>query len=344
MLLIPVIALTIITANGQRSPSSTEELAQMIDQKQKDPLEKVRAAYSWVTTHITYNTEKAFVINNSLDPRAVIDVAFQRRAGVCENFASIFTDVCQKMGFLSVVISGYGIQNSMGDRISHSWSAVFIDGDWYLFDPTWDAGRSSGFVYFKKAGEEFLATHQPFDPLWQMTHYPRLDGNKRSTTFFNYKDSIKNYFLLDSLRMFETAASRIDHSGKKNELTKTHQKVVNNNLEIKRQEQQMEWYDQAIGYLNEVSNSLNDFIDLRNEQFSSVKEEGKLRSLLAGLDKMLDSAGYYLAMVDHSKATLVFGTGPAREQMERLGKRLAEQKLFLEKYLVADFNQRKKLF
>ncbi len=331
-------------AVAQRNPSSTTELAGMIDQRYPDSAQKVFAAYNWVTSNIRYDSQKAFVINNSTDPRAVIDVAFKRRAGVCENFAAIFVDLCQQMGLRAVVVEGYGIQNNLADRVAHSWAAVNLDNDWFLFDPTWDAGRNGRFSFYKKTGEEFISTHRPFDPMWQMVSYPKIDREARSTAYFHYRDSIKLFLSMDSLHRFETALQRVRRTTKPNDLAETHQKVLNNNLEIQRQEQQMEWYGRAVDLMNEVGSALNEFIDLRNEQFSSVKEEARLKKLLTGLDLLLDSAQQYLTRVDGSPASLVYGTQPAREQLTRLDQRLKEQKNFLEKYLVADLYQRKKMF
>jgi transglutaminase/protease-like cytokinesis protein 3 len=62
--------------------------------------------------------------------------------------------------------------------MSHAWCASKIDNQWYIFDPTWGSGfvNNGKFVnafddrYFKSS--EIIASHMPFDYMWQFLTYP----------------------------------------------------------------------------------------------------------------------------------------------------------------------------
>jgi len=69
-----------------------------------------------------------------------ITKALKTRRGICENYATLFMDICNKTGIKSFVVEGYTKQNGFADYIPHAWSAALIDTTWYLFDPTWGSG------------------------------------------------------------------------------------------------------------------------------------------------------------------------------------------------------------
>jgi transglutaminase/protease-like cytokinesis protein 3 len=58
-----------------------------------------------------------------------------------------------------------------------------IDGSWYIFDPTWGAGYVNKYfikklnnAYFKVEPAQIIASHIPFDYLWQFLNYPITNG------------------------------------------------------------------------------------------------------------------------------------------------------------------------
>ena len=332
-------------------PDSTADVANYGSEYFHENDSKVMFAYRWVATNIRYSSDKALVINHGIDPRAVIDSAFKRRKGVCENFSSIFTDICQKMGFESFVIEGYTKQNGQVDRQGHSWSAVKINSDWFLFDPTWDVGKSGNFKFFKKSGEDFIASHIPFDPMWQLLGNPvsheqfyRGMSSGYSITPFQYRDSITAFFAMDSLGRFRSSALRIEAAGLYNQNIRTHYKIVKNNLEIQRQEEELNWYNTAVNLMNDVTNQLNSFIDYRNNRFLPLESDVVLNEMLTGINEKISKSKIYLGKVDQSEAVLVFGTGPAREQLQKLEIKLKDQETFLKSYLACNLPEREKLF
>ena len=313
---------------------------------------KVRAIYSWVTDNIKYDKDSSNVINAGIDPQAKITVALKRRKGVCENFAAIFTDICLKTGFNSFVINGYTKQSGSVDRAAHSWCTVFINKNWYLFDPTWDAGNSLNPQFFMIEPTEFINSHMPYDPLWQLLNYPVsheqfYSGNiykKNNATYFNYMDSVAGYMKMDSLHKLQSTALRIQNQGIYDSRIKDNYNYVKMHVEMINQDHDVDLYNSAMADLNDATTILNNFIQYRNNQFTPEKADIELQALLAGTDSKIDSSVKKLDEVDKSQATLTLGTEPVRERLTALTKKIEDQKNFLKEYLATPIADRKKLF
>ncbi len=334
-----------------RNFKTTADLAAYINSNYGDSSEKILQAYTWVTSNIRYDTKNALATNHGIDHRAVIDVAFTKRRGVCENFAAIFSDVCSRMGFQAVSIEGITKQNGKVDRQGHSWSGVKIGNDWYLFDPTWDAGGNGNFHFFKQKGVTFIATHLSFDPLWQMmdhtvTYDEFVSGgySKRQKEFFNYKDSIAQYLADDTLHRLASKVTRMDKAGLTNDIVNLFYRISKGDLEGEKQEQQMQWYNEASKLLNECTEQLNHFIQYRNNRFIPSKPDIEVSGMLDGIDKKISIAFQYLDKVDASDAVLVYGTAPVREQAGKLKTSYERQKMFLQKFLSTALSDRKEVF
>lgn len=332
--------------------SSTSDIAEYMNANYDKEENKVRAIYAWVTANMRYDTDSARVINAGPDPDAKITVAFKRRRGVCENFAAIFNDICRKSGLTSFVVDGYTKQGSRVDRMGHSWCAVSVDKNWYLFDPTWDAGSGGNTKFFMVAPAEFIASHMPFDPLWQLLNYPITHEQfyrgryfaANQSSLFNFPDSVAAYIGMDSLQRLQSTENRIQRYGLYNPRINENYAVVKMNIEIAHQDRELESYNSAIESLNEATGILNNFISYRNNRFLPESSDEQLASLFNGIDDKVDTAIKKLNEVDKSEAKLVLGTEPVREKLIELSKKIQAQKGFLTRYLKTPKNEREAVF
>ena len=134
--------------------------------------EIVKAAYSYIATHFTYDdTLTKFTDYDGLTTGSM----------VCQGYALLTTKLLNRAGVGCRLITGW----SQGER--HGWNIVEIDGLWYCMDVTWDADENFAswdhFLMcredFKKHEwdeefllEDFLKTH----PLAQKTYsVPQID-------------------------------------------------------------------------------------------------------------------------------------------------------------------------
>ena len=330
---------------------STTDIADYIKQNFATDRKKLRAVYTWVARNIKYDTDSANNINLGPDPEAKITAALRRRRGVCENYAAIFNDICVKAGLTSFVVDGYTKQNGFIDKTGHSWCAVLADNSWQLCDPTWDEGTGNT-RWFAVDPSDMIASHMPFDPMWQLLDHPVghkqfYSGNvytDKSRPFFNYKDSIAAYIKMDSLQRFRSTAYRIEQSGIYNDLVRNRHEFTKMNIEIIREDKDVDLYNSSVADLNAATTIYNNFVQYRNKQFAPATTDDALVDLLSGIDSKLSSAHKKLNEIDKTEAVFKFSTEEIRNRLNALSVRVKEQKDFLKLYLTTAAASRQTLF
>lgn len=88
---------------------------------------RVRAISDWVHQNMAY-------VPGTTDASSSTADALLLRAGVCRDFAHVAISLCRALGIPARYLSGYGIGVEPQDF--HGFFEAFLDGDWYLFDPT----------------------------------------------------------------------------------------------------------------------------------------------------------------------------------------------------------------
>ena len=101
--------------------NNTADIAAFITAHFNTDAKKVRAIYTWVTSNIKYDADSVHRVILIEDKEQLITSALKRRRGVCENFASVFSDICNKAGLPSFVVEGYTKQNNSVDKSTHAW-------------------------------------------------------------------------------------------------------------------------------------------------------------------------------------------------------------------------------
>ena len=334
-----------------QSPTSTQSIANTICSNYKTEDQRASAIYTWVTSNIKYCTDSANQINLGLNPEAKITEALRRGKGVCENYAAIFTDICSKSGLAAYVVDGYTKQSGYVVKVGHSWCAVRIHDSWGLCDPTWDEGSGDNPLYYLMESSDFIQTHMPYDPLWQLLKHPLSyqefkGGLSNSTTKkdWNYVDSIKAFLELDSLERLKASAARIQNNGPYNDLVRNRENFLKMHLEIIYQDRDTELYKLSVADLNAATNIYNRFIEYRNNQFMPSKTDSELRSLLEVAANKLLSANKKIDELNQSKATLTINTDAIRTRVNNLMSKLRQQEEFVKLYLNSAMNERKALF
>jgi len=277
------------------------------------PTEKTRAIFIWIADKIDYDVVNMFALNFYEDPAEEIAKPLRTRKGICVNYASLFTAICNAAGIRSVVVQGYTKERGFVGFIPHAWSAAMIDGSWYLFDPTWGSGYVENNVFvrklneacFKATPETFIATHMPFDPLWEFLYYPATTEDffngktavDKSRPYFNYPDSIKAYDAEDTVTREALAASRIERNGVRNSATADmirHLRVdVENHerqAESDRRNRVIDSFNLASKTFNEAVTLFNAFIDYRNDQFKPAKPDKEIQQMLDSAERVLFAA------------------------------------------------------
>jgi len=327
---------------------TTEDIASYINKHFDADNKKVRAIYVWVAANIKYDSDSLHRIILNEDREKLITTALKRRRGVCENFASIFNDICAKSGLRSFVIEGYTRQNGSVDRSTHAWCAAFIDKKWFLYDPTWDAdnisrGRYSEPLrtnYFQISPSDFIHSHMPFDPMFQFLDYPISyndfnRGNTQMNTrspYFNFINSIYVYEKLDPLYKYLGAVSRIEKNGTPDAKVNTKLSQLKMEIEIIYQDKDSVMYNGAIADYNAAIKLFNGFITYRNNDFKPSKTGSEVQATFDRIEKLISSARSKLEEVNQSKAILTLNTSGVGNALDTLSAHFKEQKVFLKNY------------
>ena len=177
-----------------------DSLVKLLTASYTKDVHKVRAIFSWIAQHISYNT---FVIKSSryaaskyvVEPDDTASVwksavemtalkVLKKRTAVCDGYSKLFKTLCDYAGIPSEVITGYARGYTEGEnkfRSNHNWNAVLIDSVWRLVDVTWASGYinyGNQFVqrlddtYFLTPPRQFILDHYPEDLEWTLLDDP----------------------------------------------------------------------------------------------------------------------------------------------------------------------------
>ncbi|WP_320052890.1 transglutaminase domain-containing protein [uncultured Acetobacteroides sp.] len=194
--------------------------------------DRLRAAYGWICSNIEYDVER---MANPISYRgdSAVRVTLAKRKAICSGYADLFIGICRQLDIKAYYVSGYTKQDGGIVDQSHAWVAVRLsNGQWKLFDPTWGASTWQGgelvkrlsYEYFMREPADFIKTHMPFDPMWQLLYQPVMAAEfygqkvvKDADYLFNYSDTISDYQILPEPRMYANAMRRMRWGGIRNE-------------------------------------------------------------------------------------------------------------------------------
>lgn len=332
----------IVTRNPISIPDSISRssaaIARFVQQKYTTKEEQLPVLYNWVVNNIRYEVDSSYYFNWSVDADAKIAATLRRRSGVCENFAALFADLANKIGVPAYVVHGYAEGGGRSSNVAHSWCAVQLGDNWHLCDPTWDAVSPKDMHYFLMDAREFVATHIPFDPIWQLLEKPvGYDaGESHSRTKFNYKDSIKTFLTSDSLQQFLAIERRMQKLKGKSNLLKTWRSYNRMNITIIGQEENMTLFNAAVEDYNQAIILFNAFITYRNNNFLPVKPDTAIAKMLYPISDLLNAAQKKLGAIGRIAENFQYDAEELSNKIQNLTRRQEEQKVFLKKY----FNSR----
>lgn len=323
---------------------TSSEIADFINKHYRSQNAKVLAIYSWLTNNIKYDKDSLHYVILDEDNEERVSFALRRRKGVCENFAAIFNDLCSKCGINSFAIPGFTKQGSSVDREGHVWCAAFVDNEWNLYDPTWDAGwggnNNTGYKYFKVPPSIFVETHLPFDPLFQFLNYP-LNYNEfiagtgprqNSKRYFNYVDSLNNYQKAERRSQYQSEESRIKNMQWPASKIETKLKTLRFQVEVLNQDDDAALYNAAVEDYNKAIKDLNVFLAYRNNQFQPVKSNDEISRIFQNISSLIESADFRLKKISQSTATLQLDTGDIQKKINDLKNNTQAQQLFYKNY------------
>lgn len=151
--------LTTYQQEQQVSAKVSQVLAQIITSSMKDD-EKTKAVHDWVVGNVRYDTD--------LTQYSAYSALFLGKA-VCQGYSLLIFKMLKESGITARIINGRGYNDFIwGD---HMWNLVYLCGNWYHVDATFDdpvpdvSGRVL-YTFFEKSDSE-MNSH-----VWDTAKYP----------------------------------------------------------------------------------------------------------------------------------------------------------------------------
>jgi TonB family protein len=363
---------TIIDDKASSIPDSitttTQGIANYIISNFEGENDRVRAIFVWVGKNIEYDIDNMFSINFNEKDEVKISKALKSKKGICIHYALLFQDVCTKMGIKSYVVSGYTEQNGVVDQLPHAWCAAFINYNWYMFDPTFGSGyidENGKFIkkdrndFFKIPPRNFVASHQPFDYMWQFLYYPvssqdfynnktQLDTTK---PFFNYTDSISSYDKLTTTEQLIATARRMEANGINNMLIKQRLTEIYDAIKSYKKMDLINEFNAAVADYNDGIYNSNELVYYRNKQFKPMKSDSAIQAMITIIDLNLNN---YKSKIDNVKQKIKEYDGmdvefinlvqSQEKSFDQFLQVVNEQREFVKKYLKKSKTERKLAF
>jgi transglutaminase/protease-like cytokinesis protein 3 len=285
------------------STNSTQAIADYINDNFKTDTDKIRAAFYWTASNVSYDVANMLTVNFNETPQQQIAKTLKTKKGVCIHYATVFNDISNKIGIQSYIIEGYTKQYGKVANLAHAWCAAKIDNKWYLFDPTWASGYVSNGKFFKKLNEYYFKTepaklifsHIPFDYLWQFLNYPITNNEfyegrtqiNKSKKHFNFESEIVKYNTLSEIDKLVESVARIEKNGVKNDMVLKCLEDKKKELANFQHNIYVEKLNSIVNNYNEAVDLLNEFIYYRNNKFKPTLSDDKISSMIqAPIEKL----------------------------------------------------------
>ena len=340
--------------------TSTTAIANYIESNFKSETDKSRAAFYWTASNIRYDLANMYTVKYNETQEDKINTALKFKKGVCSHYALIFNDIVEKMGIESYVIEGYNKQNDKVTNLAHAWNAAKIDNKWYIFDSTWGAGYVNKGQFFKKLNNSYfkaepnkiIATHIPFDYLWQFLNYPITNGEfyegkiqvNKSKKYFDFEKEIGKYNTLPETDQLFESAQRIEKNGLKNALILERYEGKKKQLVNLRKNSNIDKLNAIVSEMNEAVSMLNDFIQYRNNKFKPTFSDEEISNMIQTPRQKLAKCQNDIYSVgdvgDQNKSNL----SSIRKSISTNLAQAEEHALFVENYLSKSKLVRKTMF
>lgn len=177
--------------------SSTDRLAQRIQNDFSTEYARARAIFDWIAFNVCYDvktylhpkppkrikykTDEELQRKKKLLYDKRIAKVLNKRKAVCSGYSELYNHIALQVGLECQINEGdaktkfYDIGRKRV-KVSHAWNSVKIDGTWRLIDVTWGAGDVSiekekfywhfKPIYFDTEPKTFFMKHYPKKGVW----------------------------------------------------------------------------------------------------------------------------------------------------------------------------------
>jgi hypothetical protein len=240
------------------SPDVVSQAQQLVSETENDVPKIIAKFVDWIQKNITYSMEVGH--ETKLTDAEVLNA----RAGVCDEFSTLFMAFCRAVGIPARRVLGYGpiSDNDLYKSIEntcHSWTEVWIsDYGWLTVDPTWadigDVRRITG----GRGYDESVLT-------WEYNNAP--SGSR--ITDVTYSVTLTNWRVIESAAPIRLMKEETENAWKITVRNTSPIPLLDNVLVEKAVLENREWSEWSV-----VSNEIIFMNPQENYTFSLEKEDG----------------------------------------------------------------------
>ena len=299
--------------------------------------EKLKTLYIWMTHTFRYRMFEAFVAGNQREgEEKEIQVLLDKRTGVCRDFSLLFKYVAQAMDIPAFFVEAY-TKDSQGyiQREAHAWNVAKVNGKWYNYDTTYGMGyaRNNEFVsrptmeQYMVPSSEFMKTHMPFDPIWQLDEHPMTyqafdqpaeHGKEVYQPLFNYNDSIIAYSKQNMYQQSLALQDRILHNGTANALVQYLLDVNGSNIKVHHHNVVYESYKESMKYYSQGWDEMKLFNRYKLANYRPKKNVLEVKAWLDSAQANYEKAKQVMAGVSNPPETISKAVGNLNRYIDEL--------------------------
>jgi hypothetical protein len=345
----------------EQQTKSAQEIASYIQTNFKGEELQIKAAYFYVISTISYDVTYNFSTELFSSDEDFVTKTISTKKGVCIHYAKFFKAIIDKLGYQCQIVTGYTKQNNQIGKLSHAWCAIHMkDGNWYVFDPTWDSGyvKNDKFVrnlvskHFKMLPSAAIISHMPFDYLWQFTKEPitnrefyngkPYDGKPKIN--FEYQIEIDKYLKLSEVDKAFESSERIQKNEILNDLILEQYNYMKSVFNVSRMNKNVGKFNEIVEEYNVAIVLLNDFIIYRNKEFTPSYSDVILLEMIQTPKEKLENVQkefFILGSVGKENSS---SFNELKSSISETVKQAQEQYEFVKEYISKSKKERKKMF
>lgn len=344
----------------EQQTKSVQDIATYIQASFKGEELQIKAAYFYVISTISYDVNYNFSTEIFSSDEDFVTKTITTKSGVCIHYAKLFKAIIDKLGFDCQIITGYTKQNNLIGNLSHAWCAMhFKDGNWYVFDPTWDSGyvknqkftRNILSLHFKMLPSEAIKTHMPFDYLWQFSKEPISNRefyngkvyDIKPKVNFDYQKEIDKYLKLSEIDKAFESAERIQKNEIINDLILEQYTYLKSVFNASRYNKNIEKFNEIIEDYNVAIVLLNDFIIYRNKGFTPVFSDAILLEMIQTPNEKLENIQKEVFLISSIGKENAANFNELKSSITDAVKQSNEQYNFVKDYISKSKKDRKKM-
>jgi hypothetical protein len=334
-----------------RSTAQTAELDSVLSII-KYKSDTIRSIFDYVADEIQYDTDKAQMLRPSYQlhwsSKSVVLETIRRRKGVCEHYAELFNGLLRRAGYESYTVSGYTKgPTKIEEKVSHAWNAVKTSKGWYLYDPTWSSGtvddnfqfvKDLNDTWYQVPPEEFILTHIPFDPIWQLLNPPLTNHQIKANDFslgksndYNFQDSITADLSKPEKLALISRLARIQSVGITNKLILQYAKILKRDISYNTLSEDLKLVN---GSLSSVIFQYNIYITAKNKQFKKPQwSDPQLSSTMDLLKTNILSCSALLETIKTQDLDAIRYIGELKAKISQAQKSISVEDEFVTRYL-----------